>query len=101
MRRLTLYGADAVIVIERGRFLFVGPQAEIPRRFERAEQVFSHKLWREQLREWDEHCKPSSIAATTDSTSFTRAHRLFSASTRVHGVAAWPVFSSISSTARW
>src|SRR5207237_3820245 len=31
MRRLTLYGADAVIVIERGRFLFVGPRSEMPR----------------------------------------------------------------------
>jgi len=38
------------------------PDAEIPRRFERAEQVFARKLWREQLRDWDENCKPSSIA---------------------------------------
>ena len=37
------------------------PEAEIPERFERAEQVFAHKLWREQLRDWDEHRKPSSI----------------------------------------
>ncbi len=38
------------------------PDAEIPRRFQRAEQVFAQKLWREQLRDWDENCKPSSIA---------------------------------------
>jgi pyruvate,water dikinase len=38
------------------------PDAEIPDRFQRAEQVFAKKLWREQLRDWDENCKPSSIA---------------------------------------
>ena len=38
------------------------PDAEIPERFKRAEQVFAQKLWREQLRDWDENCKPSSIA---------------------------------------
>jgi len=38
------------------------PEAEIPQRFARAEQVFAHKLWREQLREWDEERKPASIA---------------------------------------
>jgi phosphohistidine swiveling domain-containing protein len=38
------------------------PDAEIPERFQRAEQVFAKKLWREQLRDWDENCKPSSIA---------------------------------------
>jgi pyruvate,water dikinase len=38
------------------------PEAEIPERFKRAEQVFAQKLWREQLREWDESCKPSSLA---------------------------------------
>jgi pyruvate,water dikinase len=38
------------------------PDAEIPERFKRAEQVFTQKLWREQLRDWDEKCKPSSIA---------------------------------------
>ena len=41
------------------------PTAEdgIPQRFQRAEEVFQKKLWREQLRDWDETCKPSSIAA--------------------------------------
>ncbi len=38
------------------------PDAEIPERFQRAEQVFAQKLWREQLRDWDENRKPSSIA---------------------------------------
>jgi len=38
------------------------PDAEIPERYQRAEQVFSQKLWREQLRDWDENRKPSSIA---------------------------------------
>ena len=37
------------------------PEDEIPHRFERASQVFEKKLWREQLREWDENCKPASI----------------------------------------
>ena len=31
MRRLTTYDGDAVIVVERGRFLYVGPRAEMPR----------------------------------------------------------------------
>ena len=38
------------------------PEAEIPERIRRAEQVFPKKLWREQLREWDENCKPAAIA---------------------------------------
>src|SRR2546425_7911052 len=38
------------------------PEAELPERYQRAEQVFAQKLWREQLRDWDEHRKPSSIA---------------------------------------
>ena len=38
------------------------PDAEIPQRFARAEQVFAQKLWREQLRDWDENCKPTAIA---------------------------------------
>src|SRR5947208_8702541 len=38
------------------------PDAEIPERFRRAEQVFAQKLWREQLRDWDENRKPFSIA---------------------------------------
>lgn len=38
------------------------PDAEIPQRFQRAEQVYAQKLWREQLREWDETAKPAAIA---------------------------------------
>jgi pyruvate,water dikinase len=36
---------------------------EVPQRFQRAEEVFERKLWREQLREWDEKFKPASIKA--------------------------------------
>jgi phosphohistidine swiveling domain-containing protein len=42
--------------------LLSAPESEIPERFKRAEQVFAQKLWREQLRDWDENRKPSSIA---------------------------------------
>jgi pyruvate,water dikinase len=38
------------------------PEPEIPERFARAEQVFAEKLWRDQLRDWDEKFKPDSIA---------------------------------------
>jgi pyruvate,water dikinase len=36
--------------------------ADIPQRSQRAEQVFTQKLWREQIRDWDENRKPSAIA---------------------------------------
>jgi phosphohistidine swiveling domain-containing protein len=36
---------------------------EIPQRFQRAEEVIQGKLWREQLRNWDETVKPASIRA--------------------------------------
>jgi pyruvate,water dikinase len=42
--------------------VLAAPEAEIPERFKRAEQVFPKKLWREQLRDWDEKCKPASVA---------------------------------------
>jgi phosphohistidine swiveling domain-containing protein len=38
------------------------PEEEIPQRFARAEEVFAGKLWREQLRAWDETFKPAAIA---------------------------------------
>ncbi len=38
------------------------PDADMPERFKRAEQTYSQKLWREQLKDWDERHKPSSIA---------------------------------------
>lgn len=36
---------------------------EVPRRFQRAEEVFEKKFWREQLRDWNESFKPASIQA--------------------------------------
>ena len=36
-------------------------EADIPQRVERAQKVFQQKLWREQLRDWDETIKPASI----------------------------------------
>ena len=36
-------------------------EEQIPERFQRAEEVIAGKLWREQLREWDERVKPASI----------------------------------------
>ncbi|HXV62893.1 MAG TPA: PEP-utilizing enzyme [Vicinamibacteria bacterium] len=45
------------------RQVLPAPDAEIAERFKRAEQVFAERLWREQLRDWDENRKPSSIAA--------------------------------------
>ena len=38
-------------------------EEEIPARFQRAAEVMQGKLWREQLREWDETVKPASISA--------------------------------------
>jgi phosphohistidine swiveling domain-containing protein len=43
----------------------VRPVAEdqLPARFQRAEEVFKRKFWREQLRDWNETFKPASIKA--------------------------------------
>lgn len=38
-------------------------ESELPERFARAAEVFEGKLWREQLRSWEETFKPASIAA--------------------------------------
>ena len=38
-------------------------EEEIPARFQRASEVMQGKLWREQLRDWDERVKPDSIKA--------------------------------------
>jgi pyruvate,water dikinase len=38
------------------------PDAQIPERFARAEEVFARKLWREQLHDWDTNCKPAAVA---------------------------------------
>src|SRR5215510_4500282 len=37
------------------------PEAELSERFARADEVLARKLWREQLREWDEEKKPAAI----------------------------------------
>jgi hypothetical protein len=37
-------------------------EAEIPERLQRAEQVWQDRVWRQQLREWDEEFKPASVA---------------------------------------
>jgi pyruvate,water dikinase len=37
-------------------------EAEVPQRFQRAAETFERKLWRDQLRDWDETFKPASIA---------------------------------------
>ncbi len=38
-------------------------EEEIPARIQRAQELFAGKLWREQLRDWDETIKPASIRA--------------------------------------
>ena len=38
------------------------PEDEIPQRFARAEQVWERKVWREQLREWDDTAKPAAVS---------------------------------------
>ena len=37
------------------------PEAEVPKRFARADEVWERKVWRDQLKEWDETAKPASI----------------------------------------
>ncbi len=37
------------------------PEGEIPQRFARAEEVWEGKVWRDQLREWDEIAKPAAV----------------------------------------
>ena len=60
-----LIGGLEMAYVHGFAYTTITPAAEeaIPARFARAEEVFRDKLWREQLREWDETCKPSSIAA--------------------------------------
>ena len=38
-------------------------KTELPERFQRAEEVFQQKFWRDQLRDWNETFKPASIKA--------------------------------------
>lgn len=42
MRKLAVYEHDAVIVIERGRFLYVGPRADLPREIVVDDDVDAH-----------------------------------------------------------
>ncbi len=44
------------------RSLHPVPDEEVPKRFARADEVWEQKVWRDQLREWDEVAKPASIA---------------------------------------
>jgi rifampicin phosphotransferase len=44
------------------KFMLPLPESEIPQRFQRSEEVIAAKLWREQLREWDETFKPAALA---------------------------------------
>jgi rifampicin phosphotransferase len=39
------------------------PEEEFPQRFQNAERTFETKLWREDLRRWDEEAKPASVRA--------------------------------------
>jgi pyruvate,water dikinase len=39
------------------------PEADVPQRIARAEEVWERKVWRDQLREWDEVAKPAAIGA--------------------------------------
>jgi pyruvate,water dikinase len=41
-------------------------EADVPERFQRAEEVFQRKYWREQLRDWNETFKPASLKAHRD-----------------------------------
>jgi len=43
------------------RTLEPAPAEEIAQRFARADEVFAKKVWREQLREWDESAKPAAV----------------------------------------
>ena len=45
------------------RSMVPAAEDEIPARFQRATEVIQGKLWREQLREWDETVKPDAIKA--------------------------------------
>ena len=39
------------------------PEDQLPQRFARAEEVIEKKLWRDQLRDWEQDLKPASIKA--------------------------------------
>ncbi len=54
-----------MVYINGFAYKIVQPVADddVPARFQRASEVIQGKLWREQLREWDETVKPNSIKA--------------------------------------
>ena len=57
-----LYGMETAYVNGFAyHFMRPAPDEEIPQRFARAEEVWERKVWREQLREWDETFKPAAI----------------------------------------
>jgi len=45
------------------RMVKPAPESELPERFERAEEVFRQKYWRQQFRDWNETFKPASLKA--------------------------------------
>ncbi|HWC87996.1 MAG TPA: hypothetical protein VG388_15790, partial [Solirubrobacteraceae bacterium] len=67
-REFTRYYGMVLETVERcyvNGFAYSSPrlvsEQELPKRFRRAEEVFAGRLWREQLRDWDETFKPASI----------------------------------------
>lgn len=64
----TLLGGMQMAYVNGFAYRSVTPvnEEEIPERFQRAEEVFKRKLWREQLREWDEVAKPAAIKTHRD-----------------------------------
>jgi pyruvate,water dikinase len=64
---MAFYGLllDSLVYVYINGFAYMtklpAPDEEVPRRFARAEESFENKLWREQLRDWDETFKPKSI----------------------------------------
>jgi phosphohistidine swiveling domain-containing protein len=59
-----LIGALDMAYLNGFAYRIVRPVAEeeVPQRLQRAEEVFRSKFWREQLRDWNETFKPSSIS---------------------------------------
>jgi len=58
-----LVGALEMVYVNGFGYRIMRPVAEdeIPKRLQRAEEVFQQKFWREQLRDWNEKFKPASI----------------------------------------